>query len=134
MSNPDLFSQHFLDSSFQLLVVAIDIIFRSVVNFDVRIELCVLSKVASHVSATYLWDAKDQGIVDECFPPHGGHGAGNWCTNQFSDAQLLVHEREAVPIAVVIFTHHDARRLSPFVPRVFANELSAWDKALILLA
>ena len=107
MSNPDLFSQHFLNSSFQLLVVAIDIIFRSVVNFDVRIELCVLSKVASHVSATYLWDAKDHGIVDECFPPNCCHSTSNWRTNQLSDAQLLVHEREAVTIAVVIFAHHD---------------------------
>lgn len=134
MSNPDLFSQHFLDSSFQLLVVAIDIILWSVIHFNVRIELCVLSKVASHISAAYLWDAKDHGIVDECLPPNGGHSTSNWRTYQLSNAQLLVHEREAVTIAVVIFAHHDARRLCPFVPRVFANELSTWDKALILLA
>ena len=43
MSNPSLFSQHFLDCPFQLLVVAIDIILWSVVHFDVRIELCAVS-------------------------------------------------------------------------------------------
>lgn len=114
----DVLFHHFLDGSFQLPVVAIQVVFRRIVNDNIRVQLLVFPELTVHALASHLWYAKDHIAVDEGLPPYCCHGPSHWRTNQLADSQGFVNPREPMPVAVVIFTDQHARRFHPFVKRV----------------
>lgn len=84
-----LFLHHFLYGSFELGIMAIDEIFRTVVNLDVWVQLGVLAEHATHVAAAYLRNTEYQRVVHQRFPPYGCHGSCYRSTDQLADSEFL---------------------------------------------
>ena len=129
-----LFLHHFLYGSFELGIMAIDEIFRTVVNLDVWVQLGILAKHTTHVAAAYLRNTEYQRVVHQRFPPYGCHGSCYRSTDQLADSEFLVNPWETMTVAVIVLADHDAGWLHPFVERIAANYLSVRHKLLILLA
>ena len=86
--------QHFVHSSFQLAVVAIDEVFRCVVYCYVGIELSVLGIRAIEAHASHLRNAVHHRAVDHSLPPHGSHSTSYWSTDEFAYDRLLQEAKE----------------------------------------
>ena len=114
--------------------MTIDVILWRIIYLDVWIEGGVLAEGATHVTATYLWNTEYQAAVHQGLPPYGSHCSCHWCTNQLTDAQLLIYPWETMTVAVVVLANQYAGWLGPLVEWILAHHLSMRHKLLILLA
>ena len=106
-SSSFLFLHHFLYGSDELSIMTIDVILWRIIHLDVWIEGGVLAEGATHVTATYLRNTEYQAAVHQCLPPYGSHCSSHWCTNQLTDAQLLIYPWETMTVAVVVLADQD---------------------------
>ena len=111
-----------------------DVILWRIIHLDVWIEGGVLAEGTTHVAATYLWNTEYQAAVHQGLPPYGGHCTCYRCTNQFTDAQLLIYPWETMTVAVVVLADQNAGWLGPLVEWILAHHLAVRHKLLILLA
>ena len=92
-----------------------DVILWRIIHLDVWIEGGVLAEGATHVAATYLWNTEYQAAVHQGLPPYGGHCSCHRCTNQLTDAQLLIYPWETMTVTVVVLADQNAGWFSPLV-------------------
>ncbi len=97
-----LLLHHFLYGSDELGIMTGDVILWRIIHLDVWIEGGVLAEGATHVAATYLWNTEYQAAVHQGLPPYGSHCTSHRCTNQLTDAQLLIYPWETMTVAVVV--------------------------------
>ena len=111
-----------------------DVILWRIIHLDVWIEGGVLAEGTTHVAATYLWNTEYQAAVHQGLPPYGSHCSSHRCTNQLTDAQLLIYPWETMTVTVVVLADQNAGWLGPLVEWILAHNLSMRHKLLILLA
>ena len=105
----------------------------SIVDLDIGLKGAVLHSIAIEIRASGLGNTKDDIRIDLRLPPDGRHRTCDRCTDDLTDAKVLVDPGETMTVAVVPLADEDTARLRPLHEGVIADVLPTWGEALVEL-